>query len=111
MDMTEVTKFDQQQVGKLKLSEAIRIGARIRPQCTGRWFSDGKSCVIGAAIEGAGWREEAQKYEQVEHVSPWHWLEVRFGSVPYAVVDQMWRKNDAGKSRESIADWLEAQGL
>jgi hypothetical protein len=34
-----------------RLSEALRIGARLRPQCTNFVFAHGKSCAIGAAYE------------------------------------------------------------
>src|SRR5258706_3257598 len=44
----------QQTVGKMRLSGAIRIGARIRPQCEGSFFEDGRSCAMGAAMEGSG---------------------------------------------------------
>jgi hypothetical protein len=33
------------------LSDAIRIGAAIRPQTFNSWFFNGRSCVMGAAIE------------------------------------------------------------
>jgi len=101
----------QQKVGRIKLSEAIRIGARIRPQCSARWFDDdGNSCAAGAAAEGAGWKEEAEEYERENHAQPWHLLREKFG-ISEDMMEQMWRKNDSGESRESIADWLAAQGL
>lgn len=34
-----------------KLSAAIRLGSTFRPQCRGRFFQDGGSCVLGAAYE------------------------------------------------------------
>jgi hypothetical protein len=34
------------------LSDAIRIGATLRPQTFNSWFFNGKSCAMGAAIEG-----------------------------------------------------------
>lgn len=39
----------------MKLSEAIRLGLKLRPQCRGSFFTYGKlegSCVLGAAYEG-----------------------------------------------------------
>lgn len=33
-----------------KLSEAIRAGAGLRPQCRGQYFSSGASCALGAAL-------------------------------------------------------------
>ncbi len=38
----------------MKLSEAIRLGAMIRPQTYNAYFSLGGSCVLGAAFEAAG---------------------------------------------------------
>ena len=35
----------------MKLSEAIRAGAKLRPQAFGWYFKDGGSCAIGAAYE------------------------------------------------------------
>lgn len=52
MDESETLRWESQ-VKPLRLSEAIRIGARIRPQCTSDLFHNGKSCVLGAAYEGA----------------------------------------------------------
>lgn len=46
----------------MKLSDAIRLGAMIRPQGFGSYF-DGKSCALDAAYEAAGgtfWTLEAQ---------------------------------------------------
>lgn len=38
----------------LKLSEAIRLGAMLRPQARGGYFVKGGSCAIGAALEAIG---------------------------------------------------------
>jgi hypothetical protein len=93
---------EQHKVGTLKLSEAIRIGAKLRPQCRGNYFEDGKSCVLGAAWEGAGFDDEAP-YDYMYQVL-WKFGINRLASLIAS-------KNDAGESRESIADWLESQGL
>lgn len=37
----------------MKLSDAIREGAKLRPQGFGSMYSDGKSCALGAAYEAA----------------------------------------------------------
>jgi hypothetical protein len=37
----------------MRLSEAIRLGALIRPQAFGSYFYDGRSCALGAAMEAA----------------------------------------------------------
>lgn len=36
------------------LSEAIRLGAMLRPQAFGFLFHDGNSCAIGASLEASG---------------------------------------------------------
>lgn len=39
----------------MRLSEAIRLGATMKPQCFGELFSkDGGSCAMGAAQDAAG---------------------------------------------------------
>jgi hypothetical protein len=38
----------------LKLSEAMREGAKLRPQGAHLLFSKGRSCALGAALEGIG---------------------------------------------------------
>ena len=40
----------------MKLSEAIRLGAMLRPQTFASFFGDDGSCAIGAASEAAGLR-------------------------------------------------------
>lgn len=40
----------------MRLSEAIRIGAMLRPQTRNDYYRDGGSCAIGAACEAAGIR-------------------------------------------------------
>jgi hypothetical protein len=86
---------------KLKPSQAIRIGASLRPQCVGYLFADGGSCALGAMYEGFTGKtcylpREMRKY--FPEFSNWHELIIN--------------KNDIQKwTREQIADWLEAQGL
>src|SRR5260221_4385671 len=76
MDESVIQYFEKpEQKTKLRLSDAIRIGARLRPQCVGRLYRYGGSCVIGAAFVGAGWKSEAEEYEANEGSSPWHLLE------------------------------------
>lgn len=53
MDLTEVRHFDVQ-VGQIKLSTAMRLGALMRPQGFFRPFNRGMSCALGAAWEGMG---------------------------------------------------------
>jgi len=109
MDMNEVSKFEQAKVGTLKLSEAIRIGARLRPQAFGGWFVDGGSCAIGAALEAVGLRDDDMDVRGGVLMEHFPQL-ANPGYTPLA--REIIRLNDGKKmSRESIADWLEWQGL
>lgn len=38
----------------MKLSEAIRLGAMLKPQCFGRYFYRDGSCALGAAADALG---------------------------------------------------------
>lgn len=95
----------------MKLSQAIREGAKIRAQAYSSFFVDGRSCAIGAALEGAG-----GEYDEHNAVEPLHH---RFPNViacdknGYRYTElgsQIYKMNDSGATREQIADWLEAQG-
>jgi hypothetical protein len=93
-----------QQVGRLKLSAAIRIGAKIRPQCRHFFYFEGRSCAMGAAYEG----QTGKKAEGIFWIEPFisMWPEAK------ALFREIARRNDdRGESRESIADWLQSQGL
>jgi hypothetical protein len=95
----------QQKVGRMRLSEAIRIGARIRPQCSQVYGDEyaGTSCAIGAAWEAVTgqnpWEVEPLKLDEI------------LGRTRAGIRSEIFSRNDSGESRESIADWLEAQGL
>src|SRR5258708_38693389 len=88
---------------KMKLSAAIRIGARLRPQqCFGTYFDGVGTCAIGAAWEGSG--HVAMKGVGIlvgilvtEH----------FGLSREITRGAEHRNDDLKESRESIADWLE----
>jgi hypothetical protein len=101
-----------QQAGRLRLSEAIRIGAKIRPQCKSFLFFAGKSCALGAAYEAFFGHPGADGY--------WSDKDLRFmesfgtklrGKYPALPFVEIVSRNDRGESRESIADWLQSQGL
>ncbi len=94
----------------LKLSDAIRVGAALRPQCTGDLFRSGRSCALGAAYEGAT-GEVCGHYDYGLVTKRFPILKGKGGDgslnkLGTAIFD----RNDSGMSRESIADWLEAQG-
>lgn len=91
------------QVGKLKLSAAIRIGAKKRPQCNGHFFAEGGSCAIGAALEAL---TGLSNFEDDRVPSPeTAWPEMRHLS------GKVYDMNDGGFTREEIADWLESKGF
>lgn len=120
MDESVVKHLERPQVGTLKLSEAIRIGARIRPQCAGAPFVDGRSCAWGAAAEGMGhpyistiWSLGAIEYAlQRCQVDKREATRTFLGptGVAGSLIDHVWRLNDSGWTRESIADWLQSIG-
>jgi hypothetical protein len=98
---------------KLQLSEAIRLGAMLRPQVRGRLFAHGGSCALGAAKESIG-----MKGKRMADGSPfiftsyWEWL----GRIvtcpgckkPGAVESTVICLNDEYRwTREQIAAWVE----
>lgn len=95
-----------------KLSQAIRVGAMLRHQCTGDIFKGGGSCALGAAYEaifGHPGRDVTLPDDQASH------LERLWGVIPSPkglspVMDIGMNRNDSGWTRERIADWLESQG-
>lgn len=111
----------------MKLSEAIRKGAEMRPQFSGRWFSelaDGTvaSCAQGAAYEAVfneipEWNEEPPTNlsgyvrGHVARSDEWNRLEAAFPGVQGGIFHRIAHKNDRDWTREEIADWLDEQGL
>ncbi len=106
MDLSEVEKFETK---VLKPSQAMRIGARIRPQCGGHYFFKGRSCAIGAWMEGLG-----VPYVHGAAVVDYPDLarELRVMSKDYfeKYKKTITEDNDSCMSREAIADRLEAIG-
>ena len=85
----------------MKLSEAIRIGAKLRPQSFRGFFRDGGSCALGAAVHAKTGRASPD--------FPTNWEE--FFGVPNGLCGEIINLNDRkGWTREQIADWLESQG-
>lgn len=41
----------------MRLSEAIRLGAMMKPQAFGDLWKGGGSCALGAAYDALGWRD------------------------------------------------------
>lgn len=113
----------------MRLSEAIRTGAQLRPQAFGAFFRprrrDGRlgSCALGAAIDGAElisdpWDRHAGELLELLRAE---WPELgsdrcdlveALGSTTGPVVDAITAANDALEmTRERIADVLAAHGL
>ena len=101
----------------MKLSEAIRLGAMIRPQGFHGLFGEGKSCAMGAALEAVGFPYEDIPSNQLcegmklfSGHSHTRWCPVCRESPQttaplYRVVEHL---NDTHRwSREQIADWVE----
>jgi len=108
---TKLRPQGEQQVGKLKLSEAIRIGARLRPQGIGVFFDlAGRSCAMGAAMEARGIKpffDEGIPH-RVREACP-EFVNSNGGGFS-ALAKQIYQKNDSGATREQIADWLASIG-
>lgn len=102
MDLSELERLERQQVGKLKLSEAVRIGAKKHPQ-TNYYFRRGATCFWGAAAVGYGASDE----QIVPHAEKLHTAYVTRRDMDWS---QLMIRSDGGEAREQIADWLEAQG-
>lgn len=90
------------------LPEAIRIGAKIRPQnCNGKYFHGEASCTLGAAMEGSGFVNfnNIDSYQSFFNAYP----SVKSGSFLWNRILCM---NDfKRKTREEIADILEVEGV
>jgi len=98
----------------MNLSTAIRIGAALRPQAFGTHFKKGGSCVIGAALEGAGFYVYDSGIHQTESNKSFTLLSKENIQCPVCSVEGAGWKiismclNDTHKwTRESIADWIE----
>lgn len=100
----------------MKLSEAIRLGAMLRPQAFGAWFSADGTCAMGAAMDAVGLTES--DYHRTWSVWP-NTLEIRT-RCPESRVEHctcgpslsivMQCLNDIHRwPREAIADWVEIQ--
>ena len=105
----------------MKLSEAIRLGAMLRPQAFGHLFRDGASCALGAAGEAAGIADIEAGGWAVGAVAPpsWNPIATREADCPvcvhgfltlrkkhdaHAVIVHL--NNDHRWTREQIADWV-----
>jgi hypothetical protein len=119
LEHKEATEITEAPAKTLKLSEAIRIGARIRPKCTSALFDEGRSCALGAAYEAVYGYPGDGHYgfpamdgrlglrfgEALSRAFP-----ALYDSQRY-LLHEVFAHNDFHEwTREQIADWLEAQG-
>ncbi len=108
-------------MSEMKLSEAMRLGAILRPQCVGRLFSsNGESCAMGAVIEACGIEDKnphctvAIWNTTIERFPMLAWGHSRFvfpemgGAYRGDLWDAIVALNNVHKwTRERIADWVE----
>lgn len=108
----------------MKLSEAIREGAKLRQQAFGKYFNEKSSCAVGAALEGSLQKEKRLETAQ-EYYSKFFISTFLAEIYPYfrtEVIDPVEKRkgrleeviqtlNDTHEwSRNQIADWLEKEG-
>lgn len=99
----------QEQLGQLelqritKLSQAIRIGALLRPQCQGITDGKGGTCALGSAYEAM-----TGQFPPSTADAAWFLMEA-FPDAEDEVCN-IFPLNDSGWTREAIADKLEAMG-
>jgi hypothetical protein len=104
----------------MKLSEAIREGAKLRPQAFGVYFDFAindiapcASCAMGAAYEAAtGTICSDLRLDQLAQHFPELTIEKVWGRSKGTLWGHILDLNDNKRiKRESIADWLEQQGF
>ena len=113
----------------MRLSEAIRLGAMLRPQAKGRLFHEGGSCAIGAAYEALGLVKKLDDNLDtgcgVSRLMPtvYPWLTSLYRGCPHDEKCAEWSlstahtfhaliphlNDDHSWTREQIADWVEQQ--
>ena len=104
----------------MKLSEAIRAGAKLVPQAFGTYYHNGGTCALGAACDAI--EIEARDVDIADHfpvvdyrmeVCPFGCQEHRFSDSDFALPFRraflvIMHLNDFHKmSREGIAEWVE----
>jgi len=88
-----------------KLSDAIRLGATFKPQCTGTFFDNGRSCALGAALDAMATDDPNELVRRFPHLEQHR---NSFGWTLYSIIVEL---NDQEHwTRERIASWLESIG-
>lgn len=91
------------------LSEAIRLGAMLRPQGRLTMFPGDASCALGAAMEAVGLRDHCLAYKRDMGIDN-TMLARRTFPILFGAIDPIFgiaARNDSGWTREKIADWVE----
>lgn len=105
-ELARLTK--EKEVRPLRLSEAIRIGSKLRPECRNWWAQNNASCAIMAAAEATGF--PYRDYGITSTVLVEHFRSV-LPLVTSDLIERVANRMDSqGHTREQIADWLEDQG-
>lgn len=101
----------------MRLSEAIRLGAVLRPQAFGSFLnvSDGSTCAAGAAMEAIGELKDGNISEAdiKKYFPATGWLVADpypedAGEPAEPLIDVIFHMNDGWRwTREKIADWVE----
>ena len=90
----------------IKLSEAIRLGSKLRPQCFGVFISDVGSCALAAAYEAVFGERINDVRFAVRSLSE------RFNIHDDQLFEIIISHNDHSKwTGERIAEWVEYQNL
>ena len=102
----------------MKLSEAIRLGAMMKPKGDGHFEQAGRTCALGAAMDAVGLLDAASDIAlNIRDVYGKHFPvlrslvrhpDSRMGVVQWrldAVIVDL--NDDCGWTREQIADWVE----
>ena len=93
---------------KYDLPTAIRVGAKLRGQTrTGHYYSHGRSCAVGAAIEAEGNRCPDNLVSNKLTRGLWPELSVYIDDYTNLEAAIIFLNDNALWTREEIADWLE----
>ncbi len=102
----------------VRLSEAIRLGAMLRPQTEHFYFQGGKSCALGGALEATGTLYGDVEWANDDLKMRWPWVFTTRALCPdtlqcpvcenASVRNVIARLNNEHRwTREQIADWVE----
>lgn len=95
----------------MKLSEAMRIGARKRQQAFGTLFDGKGTCALGAALDGVSGRELLYQFDLCVAAQTWSILDMPAIN-PVTGHDESMHtiifclNDDCRWTRQQIADWV-----